>query len=311
MRNVWGTLWGIYFVFSAISIAPSQEVPPESVPVRTTGEINIVDLKTDVTISNENIKTLTQTISEMESKMDENMETLTQTISEIGNNMSTLTQKVDGIERNTNHIFNFLYVILGVILAPLVAFIVNRFLIKKDDTPSPPQTAAVTDTDRTIYLKSDNNNAEAYNRLGTAKRELGQNFEAISDFNEAIRLKPDFAEAYYNRGVAKHVLNHLEDSIADLNIAIHLKPDYGEAYYNRGVAKRLLNHLEDSIADLNIAIHLKLDYGEAYYNRARSKSELGRIEEAREDFNKALELTDNPDIIAKIQWRLEELDPSE
>ena len=28
---------------------------------------------------------------------------------------------------------------------------------------------------------------------------LEQHFEAISDFDEAIRLDPDFADAYYNR----------------------------------------------------------------------------------------------------------------
>ena len=42
--------------------------------------------------------------------------------------------------------------------------------------------------------------AEAYNNRGAAKAALGRHDDAIADYDEAIRLKPDHAEAYYNRG---------------------------------------------------------------------------------------------------------------
>ena len=45
--------------------------------------------------------------------------------------------------------------------------------------------------------------AEAYNKRGVAKARLKNYSEAIADYDEAIRLKPDFAEAHKNRADAK------------------------------------------------------------------------------------------------------------
>jgi tetratricopeptide (TPR) repeat protein len=45
-----------------------------------------------------------------------------------------------------------------------------------------------------------------YNNRGNAKRKLGKYQEAIADYNQAIKLKPDYADAYNNRGSAKYDL---------------------------------------------------------------------------------------------------------
>jgi len=42
----------------------------------------------------------------------------------------------------------------------------------------------------------------AYNRLGSMRIEAGQVDRAIEDFNEVIRLDPDYANSYNNRGNA-------------------------------------------------------------------------------------------------------------
>jgi tetratricopeptide (TPR) repeat protein len=62
-----------------------------------------------------------------------------------------------------------------------------------------------------------------------------QNYElAITNYTEAIRLKPDFAEAYYNRGVSYDNICEWDKAIADFSEVIRLKPDYEEAYMERG-----------------------------------------------------------------------------
>ena len=50
----------------------------------------------------------------------------------------------------------------------------------------------------------------------------GQQEDAIADYDEAIRLKPDFAEAYYNRGFAKAALGRNDGTREDLETALEL-----------------------------------------------------------------------------------------
>jgi tetratricopeptide (TPR) repeat protein len=63
---------------------------------------------------------------------------------------------------------------------------------------------------------------------------MGRYQSAVDDFNEAIRLKPDYADAYNNRGGAYFKLRRYQLAVKDFNEAIRLKPDYADAYNNRG-----------------------------------------------------------------------------
>ena len=147
---------------------------------------------------------------------------------------------------------------------------------------------AIAAYDQAIRLKPDF--AKAYNNRGIAKDELGRHEDAIADHNQAIRLKPDLAEAYSNRGNVNGNLGRYEDAIADHNQAIRLKPDLAEAYNNRGVAKDKLGRHEDAIADHDQAIRLKPDLAKAYNNRGVAKDELGRHEDAITDYDEAIRL---------------------
>ena len=140
-----------------------------------------------------------------------------------------------------------------------------------------------------------------YNNRGTAKNDLGRHKEAIVDYDDAIRLKPNYAEAYYNRGNAKDILRRHEEAIADYDDAIRLKPDLIAAYNNRGGAKNELGRHEEAIADCDDAIRLKPDLAEAYFIRGNAKIGLGRREEAIADYDDAIRL--KPDLIAAYNNR--------
>ena len=114
--------------------------------------------------------------------------------------------------------------------------------------------------------------------------------EAISDYNKAIQLKPDYADAYYNRGTTKHYLQDYTGAIADYNKAIQLNPDDFGTYNNRGLAKNELQDYNGAIADYNKSIQLNSDYYKAYYNRGNVKYYLKDKNGACADWSKAGEL---------------------
>jgi tetratricopeptide (TPR) repeat protein len=100
---------------------------------------------------------------------------------------------------------------------------------------------------------------------------------ALKDFNEAIRLRPDFAWAYISRGLAHKDKEDLDAALKDYNEAIRLKPDFAEAYYNRGLVHYRKRDLYAAHKDYTEAIRLKPDYADAYVSPGleyRDKAEL-------------------------------------
>ena len=88
------------------------------------------------------------------------------------------------------------------------------------------------------------------------KSDLGDKKGAIADYNEAIRINPDFTEAYTNRGVAKSDLGDKKGAIADYNETIRINPNFAIAYYNIACAYSLQNNLELALLNLQKAIQL-------------------------------------------------------
>ncbi len=134
------------------------------------------------------------------------------------------------------------------------------------------------------------NFAEAYTSRGVVKSKFGNTDEAIADHDEAIRLKPDFAEAYINRGTAKRALEKHEEAITDFDKAIRLNPNSATAYTHRGVSKSALGEHQKAITDYNEAIRLNPNFANAYIHRGAAKRALGQRSAAEKDMQKALEL---------------------
>ena len=148
--------------------------------------------------------------------------------------------------------------------------------------------AAIKEFQEAIRLKPDY--AHAHNNLGSALYEKGQTDKATREFQEAIRLKPDYAEAHNRFGVTLVRKGQSDAAIREFQEAIRLKPDYAEAHGNLGGALVRKGQIDEAIRELQEAIRLKPDYAEAHNNLGVILVRKGQTDEAIREFQEAIRL---------------------
>jgi protein O-mannosyl-transferase len=127
-----------------------------------------------------------------------------------------------------------------------------------------------------------------YHNKAIVYAKLGQYQLAIENYNDAIRIKPDNADSYNSRGTIYAKLSQYQPAIKDFTKAISLKPDFADAYYNRGTVYHNLGQQRSALDDFTRAINLKPDNISAYFNRGNIYINLGQYQLAIDDFNKAI-----------------------
>jgi tetratricopeptide (TPR) repeat protein len=132
-----------------------------------------------------------------------------------------------------------------------------------------------------------------YNNRGTAYTSKGDYDRAIQDFNEAIRLSPNYAYTYRNRGIDYHEKGDYDNAIQDYNEAIRLNPNYTSVYALRGDTYNGKGDYDRAIHDLNEAIRLDANYVRAYYDRGKAYNSKGDYDRAIQDYNEAIRLSPN------------------
>jgi len=137
------------------------------------------------------------------------------------------------------------------------------------------------------------NDAYAYSVRGNARYELGDKLLAIDDYNQALKIDPNFALAYYNRGNARYELGDKLLAIEDYNHALKIDPNFALAYNNRAAARRDLGDKQGAIDDYNQALKIDPNFVLAYNGRGNARYELGDKLLAIDDYNQALKIDPN------------------
>ena len=211
-------------------------------------------------------------------------------------------------------------------LAPLIEFII-RLIDNYEDKYVPKLTELFPELaeETPIEVSSENSNppryaselsdgelaAHGFFSIGCLLWEGGKTEKALSAYDTAIRLQPNYAEVYNNRGNIKNELGSRDAALDDYNEAICLNPNFAEAYSNRGVMEFRLDKNATAFADLNKAICLQPNFMSAYANRGIVKLALKDIDEARSNLQTALVLAEqqrNPDFKALVEGWLRRLD---
>ena len=115
---------------------------------------------------------------------------------------------------------------------------------------------------------------------------------AIGNFDEAIRLNPDFAPSYNSRGVAKGSLYLNEEAILDYSRAIEIESSNACYFLNRGISKANLKQFQEALKDLDYAIKLWPRFDEHSPTGGYAKLRLEEYKSAIEDFDQAIGMRD-------------------
>jgi lipoprotein NlpI len=184
-----------------------------------------------------------------------------------------------------------------------IVFSIATFFVMADSAIAARQheldDCAGSDPDRSIAVytripqgrgEPAKNDAIACNNRGLAYRDKGELDRAIADFNEAVRLDPEFALAYNNRGLAYRDKGEFDRAIADFNEAIRLEPKFAVAFNSRGFTYDRKGERDRAIADYTEAIRLDPKFAVAFRNRGRAYLYAGTLPKAFADFSQSSEL---------------------
>ena len=117
---------------------------------------------------------------------------------------------------------------------------------------------------------------------------MGNFGKALSDFNKALSINPNYSQAYYNRAIYYDGLNNSKLAVINLDSAIKYNDKNFLAYEMRGKIKQKYKlHLE-AIQDFDYSISQKPNNITALYYRSLSYHELGRLHSALDDLNQVL-----------------------
>lgn len=106
------------------------------------------------------------------------------------------------------------------------------------------------------FLTREDRTATFVNR-GVLFMRRGLDERALSDFDAAATLNPDFSEAQVMRGIALVQLNRYPEAVDALTRAIAMNPDHPErAYFYRAAAQEELGHTQAAYADYRRAAEL-------------------------------------------------------
>jgi Caspase domain/Tetratricopeptide repeat len=132
-------------------------------------------------------------------------------------------------------------------------------------------------------VRRNTRDAVAFYRRGQFYARYGQFNRAISDFDEAIRLKPDDPEALNNRCWARTMLSDTTKAMQDCNEALRLRPAYGDALDSRGLINLKLCHNTEALSDYDSAVKYNPRQASSLFGRGVAKVRIGNTAGGNDD----------------------------
>lgn len=142
--------------------------------------------------------------------------------------------------------------------------------------------------DGTVYTTADK--ALAYRNRGNSRADAGANAEALADFDQAIRLRPDDASGRAGRARARLALRDVDGAIEDYSEALRLAPQTAALYVGRGHARFVKGDNPAAITDFTEALRLNPKSPSTLNRRGLAYRRSGDLARAIDDYTAAIAL---------------------
>jgi tetratricopeptide (TPR) repeat protein len=129
-------------------------------------------------------------------------------------------------------------------------------------------------------ISKDKNNNKAYTERGHSYLLVNKPNEALKDFEQAVKLKSDYAPTYTYRGDYYFKLKKYKEAVDDYNKAIKLDATLADAYANRGFSQLELKLDKDATISFDEAIKLNSKNIEVYVKQSLLLQKTPRCSDA-------------------------------
>ena len=112
------------------------------------------------------------------------------------------------------------------------------------------------------YMMGPDDGAVLHYRRANMRLEDGQFKEALTDFNEYLKLVPGKATGYLGKGLALMGLNQFNEALEAIEVAIQIDPKLGAAWANKGILLDRIGRHREALDHYNKALQLDRELSE-------------------------------------------------
>jgi len=134
------------------------------------------------------------------------------------------------------------------------------------------------------------NNGLAHGNLGMALDKKNRVTEAISEYQEALRLRPEDVKSRDNLGIDLAKTGQWDEAIGQYEETIRRQPDFAEAHFDLGAALRHQGRMDGAIQQYEETIRLQPADPRAYNNLGNLRLSLGQTDAAIRQYEQAIQL---------------------
>lgn len=132
--------------------------------------------------------------------------------------------------------------------------------------------------------------ARAWNGQAKVMYELNSYQEALSAYDKAIQIEPDYQDSWSGRGFVLNKLQRYQEAIYSFEKALKLQPENSVVWNAKGEALSKLKRYDEAIKSYEQAIEFEPEYEQAWYSKAWALYKLRRYQDALSNYGKVIEL---------------------